>query len=58
MYTVQRGDTLMALARKYYGDQKLWKVIRDANSESFKDKPTLDVGQQLWIPPKPEGVSP
>ena len=49
-YTVQKGDTLFALARRFYNDQAKWKVIYEANRTSIKDKNAIKIGQTLTIP--------
>jgi len=49
-YTVKKGDTLITISRKVYGDGSKWRLIRDAN----KVNPTrLQIGQVLIIPPLP-----
>ena len=49
-YTVQKGDTLFALARRFYNDQAKWKVIYEANKATIPDKDRIKVGQTLTIP--------
>ncbi|HUU92622.1 MAG TPA: LysM peptidoglycan-binding domain-containing protein [Phycisphaerae bacterium] len=51
-YTMQRGDTLYSLARRYYGDGKLWTRIAEANRSKIRDVTTIPVGTLLVIPPK------
>ena len=51
-YTVKKGDTLYSLARRFYGDGKLWTRIADANRDQIKDVKNLPVGAVLVIPPK------
>lgn len=51
-YTVQKGDTLYSLAKRYYGDGKLWTKIADANKDKIRDAQTLTIGSVLTIPPK------
>jgi len=51
-YTMQPGDTLYSLARRYYGDGKLWTRIAAANRDKFRDVTTIPVGTVLVIPPK------
>lgn len=51
-YTMQPGDTLYGLARRYYGDGKLWTRIAEANRSKFRDVTTIPVGAVLVIPPK------
>ncbi len=49
-YTVKKGDTLYALARRFYGDQSRWKDIWDANRAQIKNPDKLYVGTKLNIP--------
>lgn len=52
-YTVQKGDTLVAIARKFYGSDAEWKRILEANSSVLKgDSNALKPGMKLSIPPK------
>ena len=51
-YAMQRGDTLYSLARRYYGDGKLWTRIAEANRDKFRDVTAIPVGTVLVIPPK------
>jgi len=51
-YTIQRGDTLYSLARRFYGDGKLWTRIADANRDKIRDVTAIPVGTVLTIPPK------
>lgn len=47
-YTVQRGDTLGKIARKFYGDAHKYPLIQRANN--LKDASRIWVGQVLLIP--------
>ena len=49
-HTVVKNDTLYALARMYYGDQRRWKEIYEANRSSISDPNKIRVGQRLVIP--------
>jgi len=49
-YTVQKGDTLYGLARKFYNDQARWKDIWEANRTRLSDPNKLSVGTKLIIP--------
>lgn len=47
-YTVKQGDTLWALAVKYYGNGSRWREIAKANG--ILDPRKLQVGQRITIP--------
>lgn len=49
-HTVQKGDTLTSIAKKYYGDANRWKDIYNANKTRIKDKDKLTIGTKLIIP--------
>lgn len=49
-HTVGKGDTLYALARHYYSDQRRWKDIYEANRGRISDPNRISVGQRLVIP--------
>ncbi len=49
-YDVQKGDTLWAVARKFYDDPSAWKKIREANSDLIKDENDLRPNMRLIIP--------
>lgn len=50
-YTVAQGDTLSAIAARFYQDPTMWRPIAIMNSV---DSPrSLSAGQQLRIPPLP-----
>ena len=49
-HTVAKGDTLYSLARQYYGDQRRWKDIYNANRSTINDPNMIRVGQRLVIP--------
>lgn len=55
IYTVQEADTLSAIAREVYGDERFWTKIRDANPGIDPDR--LLVGQKLRLPSR-EAVRP
>jgi nucleoid-associated protein YgaU len=50
VYTVQKGDTLYKLARRFYNDQARWRDIWEANKTRLRDPDTLLVGMKLIIP--------
>ena len=48
--TVQAGDTLSALAQRWYGDANLWPRIFEANRDQIVNPNLIYVGQVLRIP--------
>ncbi len=52
-YTVQKGDTLIAISRKFFGSDADWKRILEANKSQLKgDAANLQPGMKLTIPAK------
>ena len=49
-YTVEAGDTLSYIARKYYGTQFKWEKIYQANKPIMKNPDYIYVGQRIIIP--------
>jgi nucleoid-associated protein YgaU len=49
-HTVQAGDTLSALSKRFYGDGNQYMKIFDANRDKLKDPDRIQVGQVLNIP--------
>lgn len=52
-YTVQAGDSLSAIAQRFYGQASLWTVIFEANRSTLSEPSRIRPGQVLIIPPKP-----
>jgi nucleoid-associated protein YgaU len=52
VYTVKSGDTLSAIALRFYGDASLWKAILTANSRRLGRASDLRVGMKLIVPVK------
>jgi nucleoid-associated protein YgaU len=50
-HTVVRGDTLSAIAKKYYGSASKYPVIFEANKPMLEDPDKIYPGQVLRIPP-------
>jgi len=48
-HTVKRGETLSSLARKYYNDHTMWKVIYRANINTISNPDIIYPGQLLRI---------
>jgi nucleoid-associated protein YgaU len=49
-YTVEPGDTLSHIARKYYGTRFKWEKIYQANKPMMKNPDYIYVGQRIIIP--------
>ncbi len=50
-HTVEKGDTLWAIATKNYGDGSKFKLIFEANRPMLSDPDEIYPGQVLRIPP-------
>ena len=50
-HDVVRGDTLSAIAKKYYGDANKYPVIFEANKPMLSHPDKIYPGQKLRIPP-------
>ncbi len=49
-YTVKKGETLIDIARKIYGDQSAWKRIYDVNRDILEDPNRVKPGISLKLP--------
>ena len=49
-YTVQSGDSLSGISRKFYGTPSRWIDIYQANRDRISSENALRVGQELRIP--------
>jgi nucleoid-associated protein YgaU len=49
-YTVVAGDSLSKIAKRVYGDAKLWRRIFDANRDQIENPDLIHPGQKLVIP--------
>jgi tetratricopeptide (TPR) repeat protein len=49
-YTVQSGDTLASISRKFYKSSARWQRILDANADILSKPADLKPGQKLVIP--------
>ena len=48
--TVQPGDSLSKIAKRFYGDANAYMKIFEANSDQLDDPNKIQVGQELKIP--------
>ncbi|MCH8922572.1 MAG: tail protein X [Planctomycetes bacterium] len=53
VHNIADGDTLSALALRYYGDATAGGNIFEANRQVLADPDLLPIGRQLRIPPRP-----
>lgn len=49
-YTVEEGDTLMRISAKFYGTNRRWRDIRDANKAIISPDGRVRVGQVIKLP--------
>jgi nucleoid-associated protein YgaU len=50
-YEIQKGDTLSAIAKRFYGDATEWRKIYNANRDVLGDDPDkIYPGQKITIP--------
>jgi LysM repeat protein len=49
-HTVAKGDTLISIAQKYYGNRSKWRDIYAANRDVMPNETALKPGMQLKIP--------
>ena len=49
-HVIESGDTLSALAKKYYGNAMDYPKIFEANREVIKDPDKIFIGQKIRIP--------
>jgi LysM repeat protein len=52
-YTVQSGDTLSAIAQRYYSNPSFWTALFAANQGEIANPNLIQVGQVLTVPAKP-----
>jgi nucleoid-associated protein YgaU len=56
-YTVQKGETLMQIAFKIYGDISMWKQLKAMNNDHFEKKVALRAGMKInYTAPEKEFV--
>ncbi|WP_206052179.1 LysM peptidoglycan-binding domain-containing protein [Nonlabens xiamenensis] len=51
-HTVDSGESLSLIAKKYYGDPMKYKQIFQANTDQLKNPDLIHPGQELIIPNK------
>ena len=49
-YVIEKGDTLSAIAKHFYGDANAYPQIVEANLEVIKDADLIFPGQKIRIP--------
>lgn len=49
-YTIERGDTLSAIAQRFYGKAKYWRQIHAANSAEIDNPDRIFPGQVITLP--------
>jgi len=54
VYTVQRGDTLIRIARRYYGDSAMYATIFEMNRHQLSSPESISEGMVLQMPPQPQ----
>lgn len=50
LYRVERGDSLVSISKRFYGDPAFWREIVRANPEVVGDGTHIRVGDVLVIP--------
>jgi LysM repeat protein len=55
-YTVQAGDSLSAIAGRYYHDPAYWPVLYWANKNRIQSADLILPGQRLQVPAKPASI--
>ncbi len=49
-YTIQPGDSLSKIAKKFYGNAGDWQKIYNANKDKIKNPDMIYPGQKIVIP--------
>jgi LysM repeat protein len=55
-YTVQSGDTLSAIAARFYNESAAWPVLYWANKGQLQSADLIIPGQKLQVPAKPATI--
>ena len=50
VYTVQSGDSLSKIAKRFYGDAGAYNKIFEANRDQLNDPDKIQPGQQIKLP--------
>ena len=50
IHLVQRGETLYTIAARYFGDDRFWTIIFQANRDKIANPNLIHVGMELVIP--------
>lgn len=53
-HVVEKGESLWAIAERYYGNGNEWPRIHEANRERIEDPDVIHPGWELTIPPVKE----
>lgn len=54
-YTVERGDNLSSISKRFYGKSKYWKQIFDANRDTIENPDLIYPGQTIRLPAIEDG---
>ena len=49
-YTIQKGDTLSHIAKRFYGKAKFWRQIHEANRDAIPNPDLIHPGQTIVLP--------
>lgn len=49
-YTVEKGDNLSSISKRFYGKSKFWKQIFEANRDTIENPDLIYPGQTIKLP--------
>jgi nucleoid-associated protein YgaU len=49
-YTIEKGDTLSHVAKRFYGKAKYWRQIHEANRDTIENPDRIFPGQVIRLP--------
>lgn len=49
-YTIEKGDTLSQISKRFYGKAKFWRQIHEANRDAIPDPDRIFPGQTIVLP--------